>query len=55
LCLLLWIGKINGMILRDWKIFSGSFVIGNGYWILACYMGITLIEWAWQGMKGLAS
>ena len=47
--------KFNGMILRDWKIFSGSFIIGNGYWILACYMGITLVEWAWQGVKGLAS
>jgi hypothetical protein len=45
-------GKFNGMIMRDWTIFFGSFFICNGYWILACYMGISLLEWAWQGIKG---
>ena len=46
-------GKFNGMTRRDWRIFFMSLLIGNGYWIIACYMGITLIEWAWQGVKGL--
>jgi len=47
-------GKFNGMAVRDWKIFFGSLLIGNAYWILACYMGITIVEWAWRGVKGLA-
>ncbi len=41
-------GKFNGMNGRDWKIFTGSLIIGNGYWTLACYMGITLFEWVWK-------
>jgi hypothetical protein len=36
----------------DWTIFFGSLFICNGYWIFACYIGITLVEWAWQGVKG---
>lgn len=48
-------GKFNGMTRRDWRIFFISLFIGNGYWILACYMGITLVEWAWQGVKGFVS
>ena len=45
-------GRFNGMTSRDWSIFYGSVLVSNGYWILACAMGITLIEWAWQGVKG---
>ena len=45
-------GKFNGMNRRDWLIFYGSLILCNGYWTLACYMGITLVEWAWQGVKG---
>ncbi|MCX5903466.1 MAG: hypothetical protein NTV89_08340 [Proteobacteria bacterium] len=45
-------GKFNGMMGRDWRIFFISLLIGNGYWIIACYMGITLVEWAWRGVKG---
>ncbi|MCX5885056.1 MAG: hypothetical protein NT096_03950 [Proteobacteria bacterium] len=41
-------GKYNGMSKRDWKIFTGSLVTGNAYWTLACYMGITLVEWIWK-------
>ncbi|MBI5098839.1 MAG: hypothetical protein HZB30_06325 [Nitrospirae bacterium] len=40
-------GKFNGMSGRDWKIFTGSLIIGNVYWTIACYTGITLFEWAW--------
>ena len=39
-------GAYNGMSKRDWKILSGSLLLSNGYWTLACYMGITLVEWA---------
>lgn len=41
-------GAFNGMTRRDWRIFMASWFIGNVYWILACYMGISLVEWIWQ-------
>ncbi len=36
---------------RDWRIFLASFLISNAYWILACYMGITLVEGLWQAVS----
>jgi len=44
-------GKYNGMSKRDWKIFTGSLLISNLYWTLACYMGITVFEWAWKAIS----
>ena len=41
-------GAYNGISKRDWKILTGSLVLSNAYWTLACYMGITLVEWAWK-------
>jgi len=41
-------GKFNGMGKREWAIFMGSLIVGNAYWTLACYMGITLVAWAWK-------
>jgi hypothetical protein len=38
-------GKFTRMTKRDWSIFIASLLIGNAYWTLACYMGITLVEW----------
>lgn len=46
-------GKFNGMSKRDWSIFMGSLVVSNVYWTLACFMGVTLLEWGWQSMKVL--
>ena len=46
-------GRFNGMMSRDWWIFYASLLIGNVPWILACYMGITLVEWAWRSVKVL--
>ncbi|MFZ3138659.1 MAG: hypothetical protein WA126_14850 [Thermodesulfovibrionales bacterium] len=40
--------QFNGMNRRDWKIFIGSLILSNAYWTLACYMGITLVEWGWK-------
>lgn len=40
--------KFNGMSKRDWTIFMGSLLISNVYWTLTCFMGITLVEWAWK-------
>lgn len=44
-------GSFNGMMRRDWRIFFGSLIIGNAYWALACYMGITLIGYVWKMLK----
>lgn len=41
-------GNYTGMSKRDWKIFMGSLIISNAYWTLACFMGITIFEWAWK-------
>ncbi len=40
--------QYNGLSKRDWWIFITSTVIGNVYWTLAVYMGITLVEKLWQ-------
>lgn len=45
-------GAFNGMSRRDWRIFLASFFISNAYWILACYMGISFVEWVWQMVRG---
>ena len=44
--------QFNGMSKRDWKIFMGSLILGNAYWTLACFMGITLIEWGLKRIIG---
>lgn len=44
--------QFTGMNRRDWKIFLGSLIIGNAYWTLACFMGISLAEWAWKVIAG---
>ncbi len=47
-------GAFNGMSRRDWRIFLASFLISNAYWILACYMGISLVEWLWQAVRSVS-
>lgn len=36
--------QYNGLSARDWKVFLISLLIGNIYWTLAVYMGISLFE-----------
>lgn len=43
----------QGLSARDWKIFIASLVIGNAYWTLAVYMGITLVQLLWQYARTL--
>ncbi len=45
-------GKFNGMNKRDWIVFMSSLIISNAYWTFACYMGITLVGWAWHALAG---
>ena len=39
-------GSFNGMMKRDWQIFTGSLLFGNLYWITVCYSGVSIVEWA---------
>ena len=45
-------GAFNGISRRDWRIFLGSTVVANVYWTLACFMGISLVEWVWGCLAG---
>lgn len=45
-------GAYNGMGQRDWRIFLGSFVIGNVSWIFVCWTGISLAQWVWRHTFG---
>ena len=38
-------GKFNGLSKHDWWVFISSLLISNLYWIIACFLGVTLIEW----------
>ena len=40
-------GAYNGMGAHDWHIFLISLFLGNGYWILANWMGVSLLEYLW--------
>lgn len=42
--------QYNGMSQRDWKIFVASWLIGNVYWSVAMYSGVTAVEYIWQGV-----
>jgi len=44
-------GAFNGMTLRDWKIFVASWLIGNVYWSLACFGGVSALVWLWQKLS----
>lgn len=48
-------GSYNGMSRRDWRIFMGSWLIGNAYWAVACWLGVSALEWLWLGVKGCVS
>ena len=40
--------QYNGLNRRDWTIFIISIVIGNVYWTLAAYMGVSAVEYVWK-------
>ncbi len=43
--------QFNGLSKRDWKVFMTSLIIGNAYWALAVYMGISIVEIIWMMIK----
>ena len=46
-------GSFGGMTRRDWKIFLLSWFIGNAWWSVVCFTGISAVEWLWQAAKHL--
>jgi len=45
-------GAYNGMAARDWRIFLGSFVLGNASWIFVWWTRISLAQWVWRVVTG---
>ena len=38
-------GQFAGMRQREWIIFVGSWALSNGWWIMACYGGVSVLRW----------
>jgi threonine/homoserine/homoserine lactone efflux protein len=45
-------GAFNRMKRRDWAILVGSVAVGNAYWAVACWLGISVVEWLWRVVTG---
>jgi hypothetical protein len=39
--------QFNGLTKRDWTIFRASGIVGNVYWTLVSYTGVSVIERIW--------
>lgn len=44
-------GEFGGMTPRDWRIFLLSWLIGNAYWSLMCFGGVSALVWLWAQIK----
>ena len=44
--------KPPGMTRRDWRIFAASWLIGNGWWAVACFGGVEAVSHLWHGLAG---
>ncbi len=40
--------QYNGLSKRDWRIFFGSLLIGNVYWTLVSFTGVSIVEVLWR-------
>jgi hypothetical protein len=42
-------GAFGGMTRRDWRIFLLSWLIGNAWWSVVCFTGLSVVQllWAW--------
>lgn len=43
-------GSFSGMSARDWRIFILSWFIGNAWWSVVCFTGVTILIWIWTEM-----
>lgn len=44
-------GAFDGMTRRDWKIFLLSWFLGNAWWSVVCFTGLSALEWLWHVVK----
>jgi len=44
--------KLSPYTRRDWKIFLLSWFIGNAWWSIVVFSGLSILEWAWTWLKG---
>lgn len=45
-------GAFTGMTRRDWRIFFASWIICDGYWMLACFGGVEATTRVWKWVFG---
>lgn len=45
-------GRFGGMTPSDWRNFLLSWLIGNAYWSVLCFTGLSIVEGAWTWIKG---
>ena len=45
-------GRFGGMNRADWKNFLLSWLIGNVYWSIVCFGGVSALVWLWTWIKG---
>ena len=43
--------SFDGMSKRDWKNFFLSWIIGNLYWALVCFGGVSALAWLWRKLS----
>jgi hypothetical protein len=43
--------SFDGMGKRDWRNFLLSWIIGNLYWALACFGGMSALAWLWRKLS----
>ena len=46
-------GQFSGLSREDWFVFNSSVVLGNAYWTVSCYLGVTALEWLWRQVAAM--
>ena len=46
-------GRFGGMNSTDWRNFLLSWLIGNVYWSILCFGGVSALIWLWDRLKEL--
>lgn len=46
-------GRFGGMNRIDWRNFMLSWLIGNAYWSVVCFTGVSALVWIWRWVNTL--
>jgi hypothetical protein len=41
------------MTRRDWLIFLLSWLIGNAWWSVVCFTGLSAVQWLWAWARAI--